>query len=378
MPISGWQHGTPERSIANRLEADPLSAGEVGAHHYKFMACIRTLLDGWSVGPRLNAGLDAVPFDKLANVAARTWEAAGDISEAYDFCPVPFVEMRGVHGPGRALIRHKDTRPRYVVEVLHDLQQLLPQRSPLEVRAHRVEGGELVVNHPSTTVHIPLPRQDSERFVRALGPQGGRLMEALAAPLDTLDENEVRAIGTHKDAATLRAALDYHWDRLRERRIAVLGALRAHRRVEEQLLKDMEVSCDELRRKAIDNEERYARARTSIRDGLPARSLVQASFDLVHSEASIVWCPEGLADSRARIPIVTAIVSAIRLVAEVPAVRRRGARSQERAQEQYERALEELPDHGLPRHLDDFVDASGRPLNVAVDQLEAVARRRGI
>ncbi len=378
MALDDWRHGTRPESVANRLEADASSAGAVGTHHYKFMATVTVLLDAWSVGNRAEAGLDAIPFDKLANVAARTWSRARDLStEVTAFSPVPFVEIRGVHGPGYALIRHKGRPPRYVVEVLHDLQQLLPQRALLEVRAtHRNKHGELVPNHPTTTVHLPLPRRDCGGLLSDLGVHGGSLMEALSEPFGQLDENEVRALGTHKDAEALLSSLDYHWSRLRDGRVIVIDQLRAQATSPPEALRDMEISCDELRRKAFDNEGRYAKARETIIASLPQPSLARSSFEAVHRPAAEVWCPEGLGGSKGRIPEVCALVRILRLVFNL-----RGPQQvvdPDVADDLYHELLDDIPDHGLPRAVDGLADRSEDGAAAVIDRLEVLAQRVGI
>lgn len=373
MTLEDWQHGAPPRSIAKRLEPSSASAGMVGAHHVTYMAAVGALLDGWTAAHPQTAGLPAIPFDKLANIAARTWSAAHDISPEGDLCPIPYTEVRGVHGPGQALVQHKERPLRYLIQVLHGLQEILPERVLIEVRAsYRDEQGQLVVNHASTSLHVAAPRRDRDQLLAVLGATGGNLIEALATPLARLDEDSIRALGTHRDAPTLRGALDYHWARLRNRRVLVVDALRRNQSAQRRHLRDMQISCDELRRKAVDNEERYSRARTAVLDDLSNRSLARSSFDEIHKDASAVWCPEGLGDARLRIPLARAVAGVLGLLADSSS-----GSITDRDQELYEQFLADLPSGRLPGQLVDL-QASGSVTPEVLDGLEQLAEQAGI
>lgn len=377
MSIEDWQHGTPPDSVANQLEPSADRVGLVGAHHFKFIASVRVFLSGWSVGGRVDSGIEAIPFDKLANLAARTWVAAKAISQAPDFTPMPFEEIRGVHGPGQALVHHKEEGPRYVLEVLHRLQQLLPERAPFEVDAH-VVNGDPIANHYLTRIRLPLPRLDNDPYLEALGIQGAEWAEGIAEQLAPLDVNELRAVGTHNNAHTLLRSLEYHQDRLRDRRAVLLDALRNKKAIPKNVPGDMATSCSELKRKTLDNEDHYERARLTIRDGLPELALSRVSFDTVHKPAAEIWCPDGLADWRSRLAPICALIGASNAYTEFLSTRRRSSKLEERLQRQLDEALADIPDHGLPRHVGDCVDADGGMVSSLIDRLEELFNRFGI
>lgn len=371
---SELRRGSLARSIANRLEPDDTTVGQVGAHHFKFMANVRLLLEGYCVADRMISGLDAIPFDKLANLAARTWSAAGVISGSDDFSPIPYVELNGVHGPGQALIRHKGEGPCYVLSAFYRLQVLLPQRTMFDIRLPG-DGISVAPTDYRTTVRPAIPHVDWDTALKSLGSSGGPFVEQLSGTLAPLEVDELRALGTHKTAESLDAALQYHWRRLRNLRAVIIDHIRAKRIEASRLQRDMHVSCLELRRKAADNQYRYERARTTVLDSLPRPSLACASFEGVHRPGAEIWCPAGLRDSRTRIHPVTALVDVLEVVVAWSSTAARTDVLHERLQEQLERVLREVPDHKLPNRVEDFVDVVGDPVSLVLQRLEALFAR---
>jgi hypothetical protein len=340
-------------SLSDELLAPNPERGKLGFQYFSFFTGLRLLFSVWATD-RVD-GLEhmtAIPFDKLGNVGARVWSAARDI-EIAELVPVPFHERHGVHGPGQAITRRRNEPARYLLDVLHDLQTILPERAPFDVKAYVDRAGEAQPTDWRTEVHQAIPGAPPETLLQLLPRVAAELLEPLAPAIQPLDQNAIRALGTHCDVQGTLEALHFHLDRLARGWARAFGDFEDDHCPNANVCRNMTVSCRELKRKTIDNEARYRAARDSIRAALPGRCLARSSFEAVYHPAEEIWADARVQTIRESVAKRTALVDVLDIItraSDAPV----GDRALSELQARLEQDLAELSESHLPKTIDAY------------------------
>jgi len=239
-----------------------------------------------------NDKLRAIQFDKLFNLFAGIWdelfrmahrsEAKGSDSGEITF-PCPLSEMPGKHGRGRAVI-HDAAPPEFVTSVLYKLQQdgtmhLFEITPPPEAPGSP--------GHYKTTVEPGVLITDQSGFLDGFSDTEKELLYDIGNAIKHLSPGELRALGTHEDAAKTVE------DIKREFRYAarVLSRILAMPVCDEAMKSDMQrllEYADESVRKAKRNRVEYESAHRVVGAEL-VLSNVKEAFAARHRPASDIW-----------------------------------------------------------------------------------------
>jgi len=281
---------SPDREsegITGRLAVPTSDQRRVGQQHFRYLAAVQALFTGWCEEGLSPDGRAAIPFDKLANIAARTWTVAGTLlDQPQVYLPVPLEERQGMHGPGQALVRRRDEPPSYFLDIAYALQEALPERTLFSIRPYRGPDG-------------PVPNDYRTRIMPVVGlsldnvmptcPPARKVLVPMASALRGLAEDDMRALGTHGNARHMALAIEYHARLLQAKWNAFLNRCRTGTGPDMALIRDMQTSCSELRRKLVDNEGRYAHARRLVCERLPEGTPARVVFDAVHRPENDIW-----------------------------------------------------------------------------------------
>ncbi len=336
------------RSVSASLQIPPEDRGVLGRQHVEFMAGLSAMFAGWCDGAEGDAAaLSSIYFDKLGNLTARTWRAANGPMRSQFFGPCPYEELPGTHGPGQALTHHRGLKPRFLVPCLYEVQLAVPERSLFEIRPGVTEEGGVRASHPDTLVLPATPRPDLSRALDRLAGGISDVLGPLAEALPDLDQNELRAVGTHCSSEQTVEAVQFLIAKLRTTWDGYRPELVERRPPSDGVARDMEVFCGELHRKTIDNPGRYEVALTKIDDACESEHPASVAFHHVYDRREDVWGSEvvksegGKAGQRRALAKVFSVVS--------------GGQQNE---EQFSEAWEELPrgTPALPRRLGSLFD----------------------
>lgn len=277
-------------------------ASEFGVNVARTQRLIAKLLADW-VGdgraPQVKRPyLSAIYFDKLAELFCRTWAALAQMG-AVRYAPA-FCKQRGFHGPGRALRldragdqsfgvdpddfrRHRWAFTTEIVEKLHPALGETGALFRLEGQAWRHEC-RVYPGIVQSQWHAWLTEGDT--FLTATEVN---VFLEFSRAVSTLDEEELRAIGTHCSSYETQEDIKFNlrsWEsafgRLTTPRAFVSeteAAKHAYRMV---------TTMREVRRKSVDNREPYRTAAARLQGACGRGSVVRTTIESTqHSDADI-------------------------------------------------------------------------------------------
>lgn len=365
------------------------------------------LEEGEPEGPRMQA----IIFDKLVTFLGRVWDAAyyrtggllvprmeflqeQEVDEAVMF-PLPLAEMRGKHGPGRAVLPSDESPPRFILEVLYRLQEDGIFHELVITPPKEAPG---VPNDYRTTVEPGFIFADPAKFLFDAGFT--RLERSFATDLEValrrLPPSQLRALGTHHSKHELWADIDKVFELMMRHLPELCNVLSTVEDSAGHCQSALECA-EEAIRKAEGNKRPYSLARFAVLAELrgPLRNIVedvQRPADEIWEEAddlrkrrSIAWLSRGML-----LCIGSQLLQAkgIRNASQLGAKeKRRCTRLWEEGRRHLSPALSLPPEVGdcfakaskeiarPPRLLGPIADGIGRRLASVIDDLKTMLRR---
>jgi hypothetical protein len=249
-----------------------------GVQHERTLRAIYVLLSGWCrfKNPQKASlveppgKLQAIPFDKLVMLYARLWDElfrrtgakfknrASSITEeenkqAITF-PVPYKELPGKHGPGRAVCSH-DQKPEFIVSIIHRLKEedILPYfdvSPPVGSPA----------NDYRTTIAPALSSASDDTLIEDYTEYEREVLRDLNNALKRLDDEEIRALGTHENFTKTSDDVQREFNWMQKWLGATEANIKAGKPFHKAMREVLEYT-DEASRKSERNRKDYARAR---------------------------------------------------------------------------------------------------------------------
>ncbi|MBU4319656.1 MAG: hypothetical protein KJ739_00995 [Nitrospinae bacterium] len=181
------------------------------------------LLYPWCTHTDATRAMSSIPFDKLITLSSRLWNAlaknsgesttGGELSTPVSFL-VPHRLFPGKHGPGHGMLTHDEGKLKYIGEILY-LHQKLGIQQDIVVKPPEENKDE--ITHEKTVFTTGLtPTTKSGILERSniFNDSERIIIDELAEILRHLNEEEIRALGTHENADQTAGAIIFeldHW-----------------------------------------------------------------------------------------------------------------------------------------------------------------------
>lgn len=244
--------------------------------------------------------MTAIPFDKLVMIFSRIWDelfletgaglknknpemiSAVEADSVVSF-PVPFPELPGKHGPGRA-VRRKSGAPQFLISVIYDLTQeeIL---NYFDVRPPAA--APKTPNDPRTTIEPAMAAAADALLLSDFSKTEREILENLATGLMHLGLEEIRALGTHRSLAKtnddVRREFRYmnsHLDKIEE--CVNKGCAFA------QSAAEVYEFAEEAFRKSTSNRSVYAFARNALLAEI-TNTLLRKAFLQCQDSPEMIW-----------------------------------------------------------------------------------------
>jgi hypothetical protein len=260
--------------------------------------------------------ITSIEFDKFINVVCRMWTrlfqvsglplldridtlSEGELDEIVRFKP-PVDEVPGLHGPGEARTSEPGHRAVYVVQMLSDLFRLedipyftfegpMPtERDEVEEEEPRAAGGPIVLGvEPDAIVKPGLPVKDDAKFWSGFTEREIKFFRDLGNALKHLGPTEIRALGTHKDAASTVAEVERELRWAKKQRVVAVAELQRGRLSEGTALRLLTFASEAVK-KASTNRVDY---RSGCREALKELADVELrqAFEFVQKPEAETW-----------------------------------------------------------------------------------------
>ncbi len=364
----------------------------------QFHASVLGVMSTWTLSNQSRTGeqpgLDAIYFDKLANVPARLLRAAPHVlrSRPGEVPSIPYEERNGRHGPGQALSTHRPNEPiarRFLISILADLQQILGSFSYFQVDSFDPDPTsplvEPVASDYRTRVRVAGPIPQLSQAVSSLPGRAQHLIEEIALPVSQLSTDQLRAFGTHCSATGMGSVLGHQVSRFvsNANEAAKWFRLAAEGDSEEAVCagiahaansgEAMLICAGEIHRKLAQNPDHYEHAFDVVDTTLQTGTDCRMVFDAVYEHREAIWAGDRVAGLATDVDPLLYGTQYVKAVADAAAATLTGSDAERRAtSERLEAANERVElGGGLPRSTEDILTDAGA-LNTAA--LESVAR----
>jgi len=283
-----------------------------GIQRERTLRAVYLLLSGWcrfqdARNPVLaepRGQMMAIPFDKLIMVFARFWDelfrrtgakfkdkepssiTEDEHKQAITF-PVPFSELPGKHGAGRA-VSGDDRPPEFLVSVLYRLREedLLPY---FDITPPR--DAPKTPNDYRTTVEPALSSAADDALLEDFTECERGVLRDLGNAIKRLDAEEIRALGTHENFEKTAADVEREF-RWMQRWVNEIEACINGGRTFLPAAQEALEYADEARRKSERNRGDYTKARSLVLAELSHENLKQVFGQCQKSDADIWDRPE--------------------------------------------------------------------------------------
>lgn len=189
--------------------------GAIGANYAKAHRMFGLLLYHWCTHTDDTRSMGSISFDKLITLSSRLWNAIANIlgenttAETLSFL-VPHRLLPGKHGPGLGIIAHDEGRPKYIGEILFEHKKLGIQEDIV------VKPCEDDFRHEKTTFTTGLTTTMKSGILQRaniFNSTEQTIIDQMAGILCHLNEEEIRALGTHENADQTAEAIIFELDR---------------------------------------------------------------------------------------------------------------------------------------------------------------------
>ena len=244
--------------------------------------------------------MTAIPFDKLIVLFGRLWDElfrrTGDTMKNRDprdiheeeanqviSFPIPFEELPGKHGRGRA-VRQRDGAPRFMVSVLYALAQedLL---SYFDVQPPRDSPD--IANDPRTTIEPSLAAAADTALLAEFTKEEQAVLWDLANAVKRLGLEEIRALGTHENFEKTAQDIEREFRYMIPHIAKIKECIQAGVPFDKPALEVMECA-EEAYRKSEGNKQRYDFAWRAFQKELTHPTLKEA-FLYCQRSATEIW-----------------------------------------------------------------------------------------
>jgi hypothetical protein len=221
--------------------------------------------------------LQAIPFDKLVMSFARLWDELfrrtgaklktktpdcipqQEHQQAVTF-PVPFPELPGKHGAGRAVVGNGQEAPEFLVTVLYRLRQedVLPY---FDITPP--DDAQQTPNDYRTTIEPALSAAADDHLLEDFTPKEREVVNDLKNALKRLTVEQIRALGTHENFKKTASDVEREFKWMQKKVCEIeqqLNAGGSFHGVAQQVLEYTDEAC----RKSERNRGNYAKARELV------------------------------------------------------------------------------------------------------------------
>jgi hypothetical protein len=309
--------------------------------------------------------LRAIPFDKLIMIFGRSWDemfsrtganfktrdpssiTEQEHQQAVTF-PVPFAELPGKHGAGRA-VNGNNRPPEFLVSVLYRLRQedilpyfdiFPPPEAPNKANDYR------------TTIEPALSSASDDTLLEDFTAKEREALRDLINALKRLRVEEMRALGTHQDFEKTVADIkrEFRWMQSWIDEVAQnLKAGRAFLIAAQEVLEYADEACRKSERNRFD----YAKARDIVKAELTQPEVKRAFLDCQKSPEEI-WERDEMKDLARHARRAHAQAHYLERIAYWSELNRQHSslHNWENALEEVSAQLKREDIHGLPNSLD--------------------------